>query len=192
MPIQRTRLEVPTLLVLLLSSPALAVVNFVAPGIAGSVSNVQVGSSLYDVSFVGDVSHADWVDQLDFATEAEAQDAAAALAAELNAAGATAARFSLPTGGTFDHTNATTWYAASDTEIFGESTIRLGGTWRLANPLPGGATAPINDSFPFAADWTPVSTTSVPSLSPAASLLCAALTISLGLLGLRQRPRHIR
>lgn len=130
-----------------------AEVQFVAPGIAGSVTGVVVGGQTYDVTFEGRLTHQQWATQLDFTNEDAAEEAAQALAAALNAGGATAVRHQL-TSGTFDHTGAVTWYATNTTSILGEDTIRSGGTWILANPLPGGSTAPLNTSRPLAADWT--------------------------------------
>lgn len=151
-------LIVPTLAALLMAATqARAGVNFVAPGVAGSVTNVTVGATVYDVTFVGTVTHAAWVSQLDFATEAEAQAAIVALAAELNAASAVSMRFSTPGGGTFDHTVGTLWYDADATSLYGETLIKVGSNWQLANPFPGGAVAPINNAFPLALDFTPVS-----------------------------------
>lgn len=135
------------------SGQAFAGVNFVAPGVAGSVTNLTVGADVYDVTFVGTISHASWVSQLDFSTEAEAQAAIVALAAELNAAGATTAQFTTP-GGTFDFTQGQLWYAADATTLYGETLIKSGSTWQLANPFPGGSTAPINGAFPLALDFT--------------------------------------
>lgn len=135
------------------SDRAVAGVNFVAPGVAGSVTNLTVGSAVYDVTFVGTVTHASWVNQLDFATEAAAQAAVVALAAELNAASAVSMRFTTP-GSTFDFTMGTVWYAANATQLFGETLLKSGSNWQLANPLPGGATAPINNAFPLALDFT--------------------------------------
>ncbi len=144
----------------LLISPdqAVAGVNFVAPGVAGSVTNLTVGAAVYDVAFIGNVSHASWVSQLDFNSEAGSQAAIVALAAQLNAAGAISVRFTTP-GGTFDFTQGTLWYAADATTLYGETLIRSGSNWQLANPFPGGATAPINGAFPLALDFTLVSPT---------------------------------
>lgn len=135
---------------------ASADVNFVAPGIAGSVSNLVVDGKVYDVTFVGTVTHAEWVSQLDFHTEAEAQAAIVALAAEFNAAGVTAMQYVMASG-THNLTTSTLWYAADATTLFGESLIKVGANWQLANPFPGGATAPINNSKPVALDFTLVS-----------------------------------
>lgn len=153
-----SRLVVLAFASLLLSAgQALAGVNFVAPGVAGSVTGLTVGGQVYDVNFVGTVTHAAWVNQLDFGTEAEAQNAIVALAAQLNADGATTMRFTTP-GGTFDNTTGTLWYAANATSLFGETIFKPGSNWQLANPFPGGATAPINNSFPLALDFILVST----------------------------------
>ena len=138
------------------SGQAVAGVNFVAPGVAGSVTNLTVGADVYDVTFVGNVSHASWVSQLDFSSEAEAQAAIVALAAALNAAGATTTQFTTP-GGTFNFTTGQLWYAADATTLYGETLIKSGSNWQLANPFPGGATAPINGAFPLALDFTLVS-----------------------------------
>ncbi len=139
--------------------PASAGVNFVAPGVAGSVTNLTVGASVYDVTFVGNISHASWVNQLDFSTEADAQNAIVAVAAALNAAGAVTARYTL-TSGTFDSTTGQLWYTSTATNIIGETLIKAGSNWQLANPLAGGSTAPINSSFPLALDFKLVSTAS--------------------------------
>jgi hypothetical protein len=137
--------------------PAFAGVNFVAPGVAGNVTNLALGGKLYDVAFAGNVSHAAWVSQLDFSNEADAQAAIVALAAELNAAGATTLQFTTPSS-TFNFTTGTLWYAADATSLYGETLIKSGSNWQLANPFPGGATAPINSAFPLALDFTLVST----------------------------------
>lgn len=142
----------------LLLAPTLAFagVNFVAPGVAGSVTNLTVGADVYNVAFAGNISHAAWVNQLDFSTEAQAQAAIVALAAQLNAAGATTLQFTTPSS-TFNFTTGQLWYAADATTLYGETLIRSGSNWQLANPLPGGATAPINSAFPLALDFTLVS-----------------------------------
>ncbi|MCB9898533.1 MAG: hypothetical protein H6825_11055 [Planctomycetes bacterium] len=139
---------------LIASGRASADVNLVAPGVAGSVTNVTVGSDVYDVTFVGNVSHLSWASQLDFHTEAEAEAAVAAVAAELNAAGGvTAVRFTT-TSSTFDFTEGQLWYAADTTTLYGETLIRSAGTWKVAFPFPGGSTAPLNGAFPLALDFT--------------------------------------
>jgi hypothetical protein len=156
-PFKLTALATLSLASLLTSSgQAFAGVNFVAPGVAGSVTNLTVGGDVYDVTFAGNISHAAWVSQLDFSTEAEAQAAVVALAAELNAAGAITLRFTTPSG-TFDFTTGNLWYAANATTLFGETLIKSGSNWQLANPFPGGSTAPINGAFPLALDFTLVS-----------------------------------
>lgn len=149
----RAMLAVSLTVSLYSADDAVAGVNFVAPGVAGSVTNLTVGSAVYDVAFVGTLTHTAWVNQLDFSTEAAAQAAIVALAAEMNAAGAASMRFTTP-GSTFDFTTGTVWYSASATQLFGESLIKSGSNWQLANPFPGGATAPINGSFPLALDFT--------------------------------------
>lgn len=149
-----TALATLSLASLLISSgPAFAGVNFVAPGVAGSVTSLTVGADVYDVTFAGNISHAAWVSQLDFSTEAEAQAAIVALAAELNAAAVTTLRFTTP-GGTFDFTTGQLWYDADLTSLYGETLIKSGSNWLLANPFPGGSTAPINGAFPLALDFT--------------------------------------
>jgi hypothetical protein len=155
MPLNKlTALAALSLASLLISSgQASAGVNFVAPGVAGSVTGLTVGGQVYDVAFVGNVTHAAWVSQLDFHTEADAQAAIVALAAELNSSGATTTRYSTPGGGTFDFTTGQLWYDANATTLFGETLIRSGSTWLLANPGPGGSNAPINGAFPFALDF---------------------------------------
>jgi hypothetical protein len=139
---------------LLFSGQAFAGVNFVAPGVAGSVTNVTVGANVYNVSFIGNITHNAWVNQLDFSTEAEAQDAVNALAAVINAAGGvTALRFTTPSS-TFDHTSGTVWYDSDLTSLYGETLLKSGSNWQLAFPFPGGATAPLNNAFPLALDFT--------------------------------------
>lgn len=135
---------------------AFAEVNFVAPGIAGSVSNLAVDGKVYNVTFVASVTHAEWANQLDFHTEAEAHAAIYALAAEFNAAGVTATQF-IVSSGPINVTTSTVWYAANATTLFGESLIKVGSTWQLAS-VSGGATAPINNSKPIALDFTLVPT----------------------------------
>ncbi len=139
---------------LLVSPEAFAEVHFVAPGVAGSVTNLTVGGNVYDVAFVGNISHASWVSQLDFSSEAEAEAAVAAVAAELNGVGGvTSLRFTTTTS-TFDHTVGQVWHSSDATSLYGETLIRSGSSWFLANPLPGGSVAPINGAFPFALDFT--------------------------------------
>jgi hypothetical protein len=158
MPLSRLTVLAAFSLAALLGSSAEAVagVNFVAPGVAGSVTSLTVGGQVYDVSFVGNVTHAAWVSQLDFSTEAAAQAAIVALAGELNAASATSVQFTTP-GGTFNFTQGQLWYAANATTLFGETLIKTGSNWQLADPLAGGTTAPINGAFPLALDFTLVS-----------------------------------
>lgn len=141
---------------LMASDRADAGVNFVAPGVVGSVTNLTVGSAVYDVTFVGNVSHISWASQLDFGTEADAQAAIVALAAQLNGAAAVTLRFTT-TSGTFDFTTGQLWYAADATTLYGETLIKSGSNWQLANPFAGGATAPLNNAFPLAIDFTLVS-----------------------------------
>ncbi|GJM21148.1 MAG: hypothetical protein DHS20C15_10630 [Planctomycetota bacterium] len=157
MPLTKlTSLAALTLASLLIcSTPASADVQFAAPGVAGSVTNLAVGGELYDVTFVGTITHTAWVSQLDFNGETEAEAAIQALAAVLNAeGGVTGLRFSTPGGGTFDHTSGTLWHDSNATMILGESLIKSGANWFLGNPLPGGAQAPLNGSFPLALDFT--------------------------------------
>ena len=143
---------------LICSAPADADVQLAAPGVAGSVTNLTVGGNVYDVAFVGNITHAAWANQLDFSNEGDAEAAIVALAAELNAAGGvTALRFTTPSS-TFDHDVGQLWHSADATTLFGETLIRSGGTWKLANPLPGGSNAPLNGAFPFALDFTLVNT----------------------------------
>lgn len=157
-PSKPTALAILSLASLLIASgQAVAGVNFVAPGVAGSVTNLAVGAEVYDVAFAGNISHAAWVNQLDFSSEAEAQAAIVALAAELNAAGATTLQFTTPSS-TFNFTTGQLWYAADATSLYGETLIKSGSNWQLANPFPGGSTAPINSAFPLALDFTLVST----------------------------------
>lgn len=178
---------VPALAALVLVGPAFAAeVQFVAPGIAGSVTGVIVNGQTWDVTFEGRVTHQQWATQLDFATEDDAEAAALALAAALNAEGVTALRFQL-TSGTFDHTNAVTWYASNATTLFGEDTLRSGGTWVLAFPLPGGSTAPLNTSRPLAADWTLAAPPPpVPTAIPLAQIGLIGLLATTGVLQSRR------
>lgn len=142
---------------LLSPTPVHADVTFVAPGVAGSVTNLTVDGNVYDVAFVGNVSHTAWASQLDFTNEDDAEAAVAAVAAELNAVGGvTSLRFTT-TSSTFDHNVGQLWYASDTTSLFGETLIRSGSTWQLAFPFPGGSTAPLNGAFPFALDFTLVS-----------------------------------
>ena len=145
-------------LALLLSAPnqAAAGVNFVAPGVVGSVTSLTVGANVYDVTFAGNISHAAWVSQLDFGSEADAQAAIVALAAALNGASATTLQFTT-TSSTFNFTTGQLWYAADATTLHGETLIKSGSNWQLANPFAGGSTAPINGAFPLALDFTLVS-----------------------------------
>ncbi len=154
------KLTLPTVVslasLILCSNHLSADVQFVAPGVAGSVTNLTVGADVYDVTFVGNVTHAAWANQLDFSGEDEAEAAVAALAAELNATGGvTSLRFTTG-GGTFDFTVGQLWHTATATMLFGETLTLSGATWFLANPLPGGSNAPINGASPLAIDFTPV------------------------------------
>jgi len=155
-----TLIKLTALVALLLASlltasgQAFAGVNFVAPGVAGSVTNLTVGGNVYNVNFVGTVTHTNWANQLDFTTEADAQTAVSAVAAALNAAGGVASLRYTTNGGTFDHTGGVVWYAADLTSLYGETILKNGSNWQLANPFPGGATAPLNNSFPLALDFS--------------------------------------
>lgn len=174
------------------SEASAAEVQFVAPGIAGSVTGVVVGGQTYDVTFEGRLTHQQWAAQLDFTNEDAAEEAALALATALNAGGATAVRFQL-TSSTFDHTGAVTWYATNATSILGEDTIRSGGTWILANPLPGGSTAPLNTSRPLAADWTLAAPPApVPSAFPVGQIGLVGLLVATGIAGARSMRRSDR
>lgn len=150
------------------------------------MTGVVVGGQTYDVTFEGRLTHQQWATQLDFTNEDAAEEAALALATALNAAGATAVRFQL-TSSTFDHTGAVTWYATNVTSILGEDTIRSGGTWILANPLPGGSTAPLNTSRPLAANWTLAAPpAAVPTAFPVGQVGLVGLLLATGFAGARR------
>lgn len=181
----------PVLLTFLLlaSGTAHADVNFAAPGVAESVTGLVVGSDTYDVTFVNNVTHAGWASQLDFTTYPDAEAAINALAAELNAEGVTALRFTTPGGGTFDFDGAALWYAADATTLYGESLLTIGSSWTLGAPGPLGSTAPLNGSYPFALDFVLAPAPSVPVLPPVGlGMLVVGLLAAATLFGLRARP----
>jgi hypothetical protein len=73
----------------LLIAPVHAVsVNFSSPGVATSVTGLDVGGTLYNVDFVHVVPITNWIGNLDFTTLASATAAAEALRSALNDAGA--------------------------------------------------------------------------------------------------------
>ncbi len=136
---------------------------------------------------MNNVTHTGWASQLDFATYLEAEAAINALAAALNAAGATALRFTTPGGGTFDFDQAAVWYDADATTLYGESLLRFGATWSLGAPGPAGATAPLNGSYPFALDFVLAPAPSVPALpSTGLSMLVVTLVGVAIAVGLRE------
>lgn len=162
-------------------SAGASTVTFESGTVAGSVSNVDVLGTEYDVSFVGATSSADLLAAgFTFSTQSDASAAATALAAALNAGGATAAYVTTP-GLPFDAIFVATFYDDDGTDLLGEAAYYTGGSWIT---LPSTYVI-LTTSFPYTAIWTATGPSSTVPL-PAGGLLIAS---ALGALAVARRRK---